>query len=206
MTGYEVLGEDDPRLRPSTDLEVTRDALRAAAVSGEAQEVVRAQLLEFVDGHVDALERTCRPGHLTGSALVVDPATGRVLVLFHRKLQRWLQPGGHADGDAHLAHVAWREATEESGITGLAVVVPAIHLDVHEVRPPAEDPHLHLDVRHLVLAPPGATPVGNHESDGLRWVAPEQLPSLGADPGLLALARRAGEVLEALDGTGTGTG
>ena len=107
-------------------------------------------------------------------------------------------PGGHADGDADLAHVAWREATEETGIEGLVVVVPAVHLDVHEVRPPSEDPHLHLDVRHLVLAPPGAVVAGNHESEALRWVQPDELPELGADDGLLELARRAGAVLDAL--------
>ncbi len=132
--------------------------------------------------------RTDRPGHLTGSALVIDPSTGRLLVLFHRKLQRWLQPGGHADGDTNLASVAWREATEETGIDGLAIVVPAVDIDVHLVSPPHEDPHLHYDVRFLVLAPPGAEVVGNHESERLRWVRPDDLPALGVDSGLLRLA------------------
>lgn len=200
MATFDLLAAGDGRLQPSGELDRARRSVAWASLRGGEQEATRHRLLAFVDEHPDALERTCRPGHLTGSALVVDPSTGAVLVLFHRKLQRWLQPGGHADGDGHLAHVAWREATEETGIAGLTIVIPAIHLDVHEVRPPAEDPHLHLDVRHLVLAPPGAQAAGNHESEALRWVAPSELRALGADDGLVALAARAGEVLAELGG------
>ena len=149
------------------------------------------RILELLDARADPLDRTCRPGHLTGSALVVDPSDRRILVLFHSKLRRWLQPGGHADGDADLARVALREAVEETGITRLRVVEPAVDLDVHLVDPPAEDPHEHHDVRFLVLAPPGSVPIGNHESEALRWVAVADLPSLGADPGLCRLAARA---------------
>ena len=94
---------------------------------------------------------------------MVDPATRHVLLLFHAKVQRWLQPGGHADGDGNLAHVALREAEEETGIVGLRVVTPAIDLDVHMFHNAAgtEPDHLHLDVRHLVLAPAGA--VAGHQ-------------------------------------------
>ena len=148
-------------------------------------------LLDACDGRDPGpLDRTCRPGHLTGSALVVDPSDRRILVLFHAKLRRWLQPGGHADGDGDLAQVALREATEETGIEGLRVVAPTVDLDVHVVDPPAEDAHEHHDVRFLVVAPPGAVPVGNHESESLRWVAVDELAGLGADAGLLRLAER----------------
>jgi len=156
------------------------------------------RILELLDTRADPLDRTCRPGHLTGSALVVDPSDRRILVLFHSKLRRWLQPGGHADGDADLARVALREAVEETGITGLRVVEPAVDLDVHIVDPPAEDPHEHHDVRFLVVAPPGAVPVGNHESEALRWVDAADLLSLGADRGLVRLAERALARLDAL--------
>ena len=88
------------------------------------------------------------------------------------------------------AATALREATEETGITGLRVVRPLVDLDIHEVRPPGEPAHLHLDVRHLVLAPPGAMVTGNDESLALRWVRPDELPSLGADDGLVRLAER----------------
>jgi 8-oxo-dGTP pyrophosphatase MutT (NUDIX family) len=142
------------------------------------------------------LDRTERPGHLTGSALVVHADLERILILFHTKLQIWVQPGGHADGDANLAAVALREATEETGIVGLRVWPIAVDLDIHEVRPPKEDAHFHHDVRFVVLAPNGAEVAANHESEAQRWVRPIELLELGADSGLqrlstngLALAR-----------------
>ncbi|MBX3283861.1 MAG: NUDIX domain-containing protein [Actinobacteria bacterium] len=121
--------------------------------------------------------------------------------MLHRKLERWFQPGGHADGDANLAAVALREATEETGIARLRVVLPAIDLDVHRVEPPGEDPHLHLDLRFLVVAPQGAEEAGNHESLALRWVDEAGLDGLSppVDDSTRRLVRRglavAGEVL-----------
>ena len=122
---------------------------------------------------------------------MVDAGGRRIALLRHRKLRRWLQPGGHADGEANLALTAWREATEETGVEGLRVAVPAIDLDVHRVEPPGEAPHLHLDVRYLVLAPAGARLHRNHESTALAWVDPADLDAYGADEGLRRLAARA---------------
>ena len=158
------------------------------AVPGSGPEQKR--ILTLLADYPDALERSCRPGHLTGSALVIDPADHRILLLYHSKLQRWLQPGGHADGDSDLARVALREAAEETGIKGLRVVEPAIDLDVHVVNPPDEDPHEHHDVRFLVVAPSGAEPIGNHESQELRWIFSNDLGSIDADSGLCRLADR----------------
>ena len=149
----------------------------------------------LVDGYPDACLRTCRPGHLTGSALVVDHAGENTLLLLHAKFGRWLQPGGHADGDANLASVALREATEETGIGSLRIWPQPLHLDIHEVDPPGEDPHLHYDVRFLVQAPAGAQPKGNHESRGLRWVPLDGLADFGCDPGLVHLAQLGAEAL-----------
>ena len=148
------------------------------------------RILALLADHPDALERSCRPGHLTGSALVINPVDHRILVLYHSKLQRWLQPGGHADGDPDLARVALREAVEETGIDDLQLVEPAIDLDVHRVDPPGESPHEHHDIRFLVVSPSGAEPVGNHESKELRWIYSSELTSVGADSGLCRLADR----------------
>ena len=131
---------------------------------------------------------------------MVDPATRRILLLLHAKVRRWLQPGGHADGDGNLAGVALREAEEETGITGLTVVTPAIDLDVHVFHnaSAAEPDHLHLDVRHLVLAPPGSVAVTNHESEGVRWVGIAGLPALGVDAGTIRMATAGLAVLDEL--------
>lgn len=193
-------------LGPSADLAVARAAVALARPGGADHEAARARILAFVDRHPDALLRSCAEGHLTGSALVVDPSTRHVLLLFHTKVRRWLQPGGHADGDGDLAHVALREAEEETGIAGLSVVTPAIDLDVHVFRDAAgtEPDHLHLDVRHLVLAPPGAEPTGNHESEGMAWVAVDDLDRYEVDDGTTRMARAALETLDEIEAAGMG--
>jgi hypothetical protein len=103
---------------------------RALCVGPEAVEA-KKRILDFVAAHHEALHRTCLSGHLTGSALVIDAERERTLVLMHAKLGKWLQPGGHADGEGHLATVALDEAEEETGIEGLAVAGPAVDCDVH---------------------------------------------------------------------------
>ena len=153
--------------------------------------------------HDDAAHRTNVEGHLTGSALVVDATGERTLLMLHRKLGQWFQPGGHADGDTNLPAVALREATEETGIEGLVVVVPAIDVDVHRVEPPREAPHLHLDTRYLVFAPAGAHEHGNEESLALRWVTESDLAGLepAVDDSTRRLVRRGLDVARSLLGS-----
>ena len=191
-----LLAPDDPALAPSADLAVARAHVEAALPT--VDEVLRKQVLAFVDAHPDALHRSCHEGHLTGSAMVVDPASERFLFLLHAKVGRWLQPGGHADGDASLPGVALREATEETGIAGLRVAAPAIDVDVHLFEAPTERSHLHFDLRFLVVTPPGAVPTGNHESHGLRWAGLGGLDALDLDPGTHRLARHALTALRSL--------
>ncbi len=156
-----------------TDLATSLQQIRAADLTGDDQERYRSQILAFCSAHPEALHRSCLAGHLTASAAVVDPSRPAALILHHVKLDRWLQPGGHADGEADLAAVALAEATEETGIDGLRVLEPAIDLDVHSIPARAGEPaHLHLDVRFLVVAPPGCEPDGNHESHELAWWRP----------------------------------
>lgn len=192
MTDLELLAADDPRLGPAADLATAAAQLRSAAVDGRLARAHRDRVLEFIADHPCASVRSCREGHLTGSALVVDAAGTRTLLMLHRKLGRWFQPGGHADGDANLAAVSLREATEETGIAGLRVALPAIDVDVHLVEPPGEEPHLHLDARFLVVAPAGAVEEANAESLDLRWVEEADLDHLvpPIDPGTRRLVGR----------------
>ena len=159
---------------------------------------IQLQILNLLENHSNALNRNCRPGHLTGSSLIIRPEDSRVLVLFHAKLQRWLQPGGHADGDGDMARVALREAIEETGIPELVVVEPAIDLDIHVVEPPHEDAHEHHDVRYLVLAPEGARPVTNYESTGFQWLDQDEINQIDPDDGFVRMVERGLTMLSTL--------
>ena len=157
----------------------------------------RDRILAFLEAHPDALHRSCPDGHLTASALVVDATRDRALLMHHRKLDKWLQMGGHADGDADLAAVALKEAFEESGIDGLTLANRGtpVDLDVHEVRPPHEPPHLHLDVRFVAVAPAGCVATGNDESHEVRWVDLDDLARTHDEPGMRRLAAAARSLL-----------
>ena len=193
-----LLFPDDPELRPTHDLTAVTSLLEAFSPSNDHQAGERAKMLSFAAEHPDALLRSCLAGHFTASALVLDARRERALLTHHRKLNRWLQLGGHCDGDGNLAHVAWREATEESGIEGLAIDPRPADLDVHTIpaRPAkagraAEPEHWHLDVRYLVVAPEGAVEVVSEESLALGWFAPAELAGLDVDDSVRRLFRLA---------------
>jgi 8-oxo-dGTP pyrophosphatase MutT (NUDIX family) len=160
-------------------------------VPADAQEARdRDRIVEFILRNPDPFDRRIEEGHLTGSALVV-PADGTgILLLHHRKLDRWLQPGGHADpGESTGEEVALREAREETGIEGLRIHPTAprpLDVDVHDIPGRGDEgPHEHLDLRYLVLAPDSA-PLSPRleELHDLRWVGWEDVGSLRPDHGL----------------------
>lgn len=124
----------------------------------------------FVHAHPWCCRRELDLGHLTGSAWLVDRAGERVLLTHHRKLGRWLQLGGHADGDPDLAGVALREAEEESGLGGLVVGSAVFDLDRHWIPARGAEPgHWHYDVRFVVRATTREDFVVSEESHALAW-------------------------------------
>jgi 8-oxo-dGTP pyrophosphatase MutT (NUDIX family) len=176
-----------------------REDLRAhvAADDQEARdlETIRA----FVARHRDPFDRAILEGHLTGSAVVVSAEGDRLLLLHHRKLERWLQPGGHGDpGETSGEAVALREACEETGLEGLRLHPSAprpLDVDVHDIPARGGEPaHEHLDLRYLVVAPAEASLVRRpEESNDLRWFSWDELDGLGLDAGLTRLLAKARE-------------
>jgi 8-oxo-dGTP pyrophosphatase MutT (NUDIX family) len=185
---HNLLSAADPALACSDRLGDVVEVLAGLDLAGP-QEATRAVMVAFAAEHANALLRSSEIGHFTGSAFVVDADAQRTLMLLHRKVQRWLQPGGHADGDANLAAVALKEATEETGIEGLRVDPRPVDLDIHRFVSANETRHLHFDVRFLVVAPRGAVEQRNHESEELRWVTEAELPGLGVHDELRRLAQ-----------------
>lgn len=166
----------EPASPVSTDLLLA--ALAAHADAGGESALVAA-FADFARAHVDGFERSCRPGHFTGSAWLVSADGRRVLLTHHRKLGRWLQLGGHADGDPDLAAVALREAEEESGLTGLTVEAPVFDLDRHWIPARGDEPgHWHYDVRYVVRAGASEDFAVGPESLALAW---REIAALAAD-------------------------
>jgi 8-oxo-dGTP pyrophosphatase MutT (NUDIX family) len=187
-----LLSVGDPRLAARPALTAVTDLLRAYDAPTRDQVRAREEMLAFAEAHPDALQRSSLTGHFTAAALVLDAQRARALLTHHRKLGRWLQLGGHCDGDGNLAAVALREAIEESGIPGLRIDPRPIDLDVHRIpSTPGEPAHLHLDVRFLVHAPERAVERASAESFELAWIAPTELEGLGLDPSVRRLFRLA---------------
>ena len=178
-------------LLPTADLAIARSTLATWTPPSLEQRATRDRMLAFIDEHPrDAHLRSCVPGHLTASALVVDADGRRALLTHHRKLGRWLQLGGHCDGDANLPGVALREATEESGIEGLELEPVPIDVDIHTIPARKDEPeHLHLDTRFLVRAPAGAIERASEESNRLRWFTRAEAEALETDDSVRRLLR-----------------
>lgn len=142
----------------------------------QRQQELRTHYLTFLGEHSDAMVRSCRIGHLTSSALLMDKDRTRVLLTLHPKVGRWLQLGGHNEpGDISVREAARREAIEESGIADVEISRHPLRLDRHPV-PCGGGPSEHLDVQFLAWVPADAVAVMSEESDDLRWFDVGDLP------------------------------
>ena len=112
-----------------------------------------------------------------------------MLLHHHAKLERWLQFGGHCDGDGNLVHAAWRECREESGIDDLWIMPQVVDVDIHGIPAIGNEPeHLHLDIRFLVYTDGSNCPTVSSESKEVRWFDFDELISLQTDDSVLRLA------------------
>jgi len=166
-------------------------AHRDSPLSGQEAFAVEATIA-FVESHPDCLLRSCAPGHLTGSAWIVSPDRRRTLLTLHRKLGKWLQLGGHADGDPDLLKVALREAREESGLSRLAVVDSVLFdVDRHWIAGRTGAPgHWHYDLRFMLEAEPSEPVVATDESRELSWVEVAGVPALNPEESMARMVRK----------------
>ena len=157
-----------------------------------AEQPHRQRMLDLLDTTADCFHRTSFPAHFTGSALVVSADGSQALLHHHRNLNRWMQFGGHCDGDEDVLRVAQREALEESGVAGLIVASPRpFDLDIHEIPARSAEPaHFHYDVRWMFIAPENAVFTVSEESHELRWFTPDETRALPLDSGLLRMVTK----------------
>ena len=151
-----------------------------------------AEYAPFITAHADCLLRTCVPGHLTASAWIVDRSRRWTLLTHHHKLDRWLQLGGHVDGNPDLLAAALREGLEESGLTRLAPVSREIFdVDRHLIPARKTEPeHWHYDVRFLIEADRDESLQISDESKDLSWVELSRVADLNPSESLARMVRK----------------
>lgn len=157
------------------------NALKAYKTDFDAERPMVQETIDFINQNPNCFERTNLNGHITGGAWLLSPDGKKVLLTHHKKLGIWLQLGGHSDGDPDTWHVAFREATEESGIQGIEFVTRDIfdvNIETIPEYPKKNEPeHKHYDVRFLLKAPTEDFIVSD-ESDSLKWVDKEELAEM----------------------------
>jgi len=139
------------------------------------------EVIDFVKDNEDCFERSNQKGHVNGSAWLISPDSKKTLLTHHKKLNRWLQLGGHSDGDNNILNVALKEAEEESGIADINPVKTEIFdIDVHDIpenKKKGEPKHKHYDIRFLLQAE-NEDFIISDESNDLKWVTLQELDEM----------------------------
>lgn len=150
------------------------------------------RLIAFAESHADCFERSLSIGHVTGSAWVVNQAGTHVLLTHHKKLDMWLQLGGHVDGNPNVLEAAMREAYEESGLSKLEPVACEIFdLDIHLIPERKTEPaHNHHDIRFVFQAVGSDDYIVSDESHDLAWVEIQQLEKFTSEASMLRMAEK----------------
>jgi 8-oxo-dGTP pyrophosphatase MutT (NUDIX family) len=166
--------------------------LHAHKPADEHERTMREAILRFVEAYENCAARSLLVGHLTGSAWVVDEELTHALLTHHRKLDLWVQLGGHVEEDADMLAAAWREAREESGLTEVRCLSEEIFdVDVHAIPArPGEPEHFHYDIRFLFQADRRAPLVVSSESKELAWLSLPEIETLTQEESVLRMVRK----------------
>jgi 8-oxo-dGTP pyrophosphatase MutT (NUDIX family) len=190
---YSASGDPDGmRIKEPMD----RTQLLAALDAHQPYDSIEMEMLErtkrFVNEHSDCFERSLAIGHVTGSAFIINNERTHILLTHHKKLNRWLQLGGHADGDGNVLRVALREAVEESGLTDVRPVMESIFdVDVHVIPARKNDAeHYHYDIRYLCQADSKIPLIISDESHDLVWVPVQSILNYTEEQSMLRMVSK----------------
>jgi len=158
-------------------------ALSAYTTTDDLEAQHRQRTIAFVSQHENCCDRRLTSGHITASSWIIDEHCDHALLTHHRKLERWLQLGGHVEDDQDILTAALREAREESGLADIHTVTTAIFdIDVHPIPARKQEPkHFHYDVRFLFQARRGDNLTISDESHDLRWFTIAELHNFSGD-------------------------
>jgi ADP-ribose pyrophosphatase YjhB (NUDIX family) len=171
-----------------------RTLLHAHRAADAIERVAVRDTLDLLDRAADPFARSTFPGHLTGSAVVLDESRQHVLLIWHAALERYLQPGGHCErDDTAVVFTAMREVEEETGVSLRgAEAAPLAHVDVHAIPARGHEPaHQHHDLRFAFVIPRAATSMMPASGGTSGWVPVAALAAFGADVSLRRAVERA---------------
>jgi 8-oxo-dGTP pyrophosphatase MutT (NUDIX family) len=152
--------------------------IRAFVVSNQEEQIIKDRFLDFAENNPDCFLRSNLKGHITASAFVVDVVEQKILLIHHKKLNKWLQPGGHCDGDTDTLGVAIKEVYEETGVEILPKNQTIVDLDIHTIPERKGVPeHEHFDVRYIFETDATQPLIQNHETIDLRWIEFKDVPN-----------------------------
>ena len=146
----------------------------------------------FINDNPDCFERSLLTGHITASGWIVSENKDSVLLMHHRKLDRWFQPGGHCDGDPNVLLVSKKEVEEETGVTDPKLLQDGIFdVDIHLIPANAKDPaHFHYDIRFLFEANKNQELVINIESKDVKWIPIHEIKNLNDSESIMRMVRK----------------
>jgi len=157
----------------------------------------RDRFVDLINSYDNCFERSLLSGHITGSAWIVDQDMTHAFLTHHAKLNRWLQPGGHADGDENVARVALKEALEETGMEGLSLYAEQFFdLDIHPIPERKGVPeHEHFDIRYMIIADRAQRFEVSEESHDLAWIPMEKVAEYtGSNDSILRMVEKTMEL------------
>jgi 8-oxo-dGTP pyrophosphatase MutT (NUDIX family) len=152
------------------------------------EEEMKNRFLTFIRDYEDCFKRELLIGHITASCWVMNQNKDEVLLIHHVKLDKWLQPGGHADGDENVYRVAKKELEEETGLIPIIENETIFDLDIHTIPERKGIPtHEHFDIRFLFVVNNSAELVQNHETKGMKWLKLNEISNYNAEESILRM-------------------
>ncbi len=165
------------------------EMLSSYALHFPEEEILKQEMISFIKKNEHCFERSLEAGHITASSWILNYDRSKALLMHHKKLDKWLQLGGHCDGDHNTLKVALKEAQEESGIADIMPIRNNIFdIDIHFIPANAQEKgHYHYDIRYLLQITKDQLAPGNDESNALRWITKDVMELPTSDPSMLRM-------------------